>query len=285
MTSDAHALFKAGEPGLLLVFMEPGPDVTLSEFHEWYDNEHVPVRIRKFATFRSATRYAVTSSALTPSEGVTAAAARSTWGAFYTISSNETFAQEAYTSLRSQRSQREAELFARLAIVDRRIYRLDYDSDADASITVERKRLGLAVQTQHDTPRYLVTNSVEMKSHAENDYVEWFEKEHVPLLSNVPGWRRSRRFTLIDNGVTGTAAKDGMKQAVPKILGLHEWDEAPEDKSEYKQACATVWRQKVLGEQGENLVRRERTTCELYRAWDPIAAIIEADKRRDDDKQ
>lgn len=209
--------FKPDDSGLLLVFMHPGPSVSLSEFHGWYDSEHVPLRIQRFPTFRSAARYSVTSTTLTPPSDETS----TTWGAFYTVSSNSTFADSAYTSLRSERSAREAELFTRLALVDRRIYRLEYDSDADDRISVERKRLGLGVQRAEDTSRYLVTNSVDVKPEVKEEYNKWFEQEHVPLLSKVPGWRRSRRFTLIDNGVNGTQAKEGMAENVPRCLGLH----------------------------------------------------------------
>ncbi|TKY89395.1 hypothetical protein EX895_001926 [Sporisorium graminicola] len=264
--------FKAEDSGLLLVFMQPGPQVSLEEFHEWYDNEHVPLRTHRFTTFRSAARYAVTSTAFSPSDAV--APKETTWGAFYTVSSNATFAETAYTSLRSERSKREADLFTRLAIVDRRIYKLEYDSDADNKISVERKRLGLNVQKAQDTGSYLVTNSVDVKPEVQDEYNRWFEQEHVPMLSKVKGWKRSRRFTLIDNGVNGTLAKEGMTEGVPKCLGLHEYDnDAPEDTQEYKDACSTQWRSDILGPNSANLIRRERKTCALYRAWDPIAAI------------
>lgn len=53
-----------------------------------------------------------------------------------------------------------------------------------------------------------------------------------------------------------------------------EYDnDAPEDTEEFKAACNTPWRAQVLGEGNANLVRRERKTCVIYRAWDPVAAI------------
>ena len=116
----------------------------------------------------------------------------------------------------------EAELFTRLAIVDRRIYRLEYDSDLDPSITLPRKRLGLKVQREQDAAKYVVTNSVDMvNEEAQGEYNRWFEEEHVQMLAKVPGWKRSRRFTLIDNGVNGRDAKEGHAEGVPKCLGLH----------------------------------------------------------------
>ncbi|PWZ03410.1 hypothetical protein BCV70DRAFT_184348 [Testicularia cyperi] len=269
-----NGLFKADESGLLLVYMEPSDAVSLDEFHEWYDNEHVPLRIDRFDTFRSAVRYAVTSSTATSQSGDSPP--KTSWGAFYTVSSNAVFADVSYTSLRSERSAREAELFTRLGMVDRRIYRLEYDSDLDDTLTPSNgnRKIGLTPQLATETAPYLVTNSVDVKLEMQDEYNQWFEKEHVPMLAKVPGWRRSRRFTLLDNGVNGTQAQSSHKDAVPKTLGLHEYDNtSPESTEEFKAAVKTEWRSKVLGPNGCNLLRRERKTCSIYRAWDPIAAI------------
>ena len=43
-------------PGLLFVFGEPGPGVTDEEFNDWYDNEHVPLRMA-IPTIRRAIRW------------------------------------------------------------------------------------------------------------------------------------------------------------------------------------------------------------------------------------
>ncbi|GAK64892.1 uncharacterized protein PAN0_007d3108 [Moesziomyces antarcticus] len=261
--------FKAGESGLLVVFMHPG-DESLPTFHDWYDTEHVPLRIERFPTFRSAVRYAVTSTTLSHSS-----LPETTWGALYTISDNSVFAHTSYTSLRTQRSPREAELFTRLGVVDRRIYRLEYDSDTDPSLSPPSP-LGLEPQLAKDTPSYLVCNSVDIAPEAESEFNAWWEQEHVPMLAKVPGWRRSRRFTLIDNGLTGTHAKPGDADQVPKNLGLHEWHSPPENHPAYKASLTTQWRAKVTGEDERNVLRRERKTCTVYRAWDPTAALSHA---------
>ncbi|SPO21473.1 uncharacterized protein UTRI_00955_B [Ustilago trichophora] len=271
--------------GLLVVFMEPGSSVTLEEFHEWYDTEHVPLRIQRFPSFRSAARYAVTETTLSPGESTDSVKVgpRSSWAAFYTISDNSVFSDVSYTSLREERSKREAELFTRLAIVDRRIYALEYDSDADDRIgPKERKRIGLNVQLASDTPKYVVTNSVDVVQDMQEEYARWFEEEHVVMLAKVPGWRRSRRFRLIDNGVNGKDAKSGDAEGVPKIMGMHEYDnDTPEQTPEFQAATTTAWRSQIVGENNCNVIRRERKTCSLYRAWDPIAALKAQEKRQD----
>lgn len=266
--------FKAEDSGLLVVFMDPGARVSLREFHEWYDTEHVPLRTERFATFRSAARYAVTSS-YSSSAQAGEKGPPGGWVALYTVSANDTFAHKSYTELRSQRSEREAELFTRLAIVDRRIYKLDYDSDADAALPKRTTHTGLTPQPAAQTAPYIVTNSVDMvDAEHQGHYNEWFEREHVPMLAAIPAWRRSRRFTLLDNGVTGVKAEDAHVRAVPRTLGLHEYaSEGIEDTREYKAACSTEWRTRVLGPGAQNLERRERRACHLYRAWDPTAAL------------
>lgn len=266
-------VFKAEDSGLLLVFMQPGSGVTLAEFHEWYDSEHVPVRIERFGAFRSAGRYCVTSSGYF-SHDACGCVVDGGWAAVYTVSSTMTFSDPSYVALRSERSQREAELFTRLSIIDRRIYKLEYDSDSDVTITTARTKIGLSPQKSEDTGRYLVANSVDVSTEWQQDYNVWFEKEHVPMLSRVRGWRRSRRFMLIDNSVTGKDAKDTDAAGIPKTLGLHEYEEeGVEETEEYKHACSTEWRESVAGNRAENVLRRERKTCTLYKAWDPIAAL------------
>lgn len=62
---------------------------------------------------------------------------------------------------------------------------------------------------------------------------EWYETEHVPMLSKVPGWLRTRRY------VTGAQEK---KVGPTEYLALHEY--LPEnglDGPEFKAATSTPW--------------------------------------------
>lgn len=46
---DARALY--------IVFLEPGPNTSMDEFHDWYNNEHIPV-IQTCPGFLTFTRFA-----------------------------------------------------------------------------------------------------------------------------------------------------------------------------------------------------------------------------------
>ncbi|KAF9269809.1 hypothetical protein L218DRAFT_890688 [Marasmius fiardii PR-910] len=94
----------------LLVFSDPGTKVTLDEFHDWYNTEHIPLRLNHLPEFLSGARYQSTSD--------------NTWVSVYEVSHPELFSQPSYTTLRENRSPREANLVNRLALLDRRCYHI-----------------------------------------------------------------------------------------------------------------------------------------------------------------
>jgi pimeloyl-ACP methyl ester carboxylesterase len=88
-------------------------------------------------------------------------------------------------------------------------------------------------------------------------YEEWFDKEHVPLLSKVPGWRRSRRFSysvLNENHDV-------------EVLGLHEYDDPNGLGSEaFLAATSTPWRREIF----ETAVKeKHRRVYELHYVFGP----------------
>lgn len=193
------------------------------------------MRTKKFTTFLTAARYQVTSSTYSANSDPTPSEAfKSKWAAIYTISSNSLFEDLAYTSLRTQRSAREGELLSRVGVLDRRIYRLVYDSNADGAIdiTIESRgglgpapadlRARTAKEIEEEAP-FVVATSVTPAKEKKAAYDEWYAKEHVGMLAKVPGWKRTRRYELVDALVNGKAVKpsNGDGKKVPLCLGLH----------------------------------------------------------------
>ncbi|KAL9938976.1 hypothetical protein V8E36_001789 [Tilletia maclaganii] len=272
------------DSGLLLVFSEPGKDVTLDEFHDWYDNEHIPLRTTQYPDFRSAARYRVVSSVASASSRPFTQAS---WAAIYTIANLDTITNPAhpYASLRTNRSAREADVLNRVAILDRRIYRLTYDSDAEAELqagrrgdtgtpVVEVQASTRAIRAEQAAPVVIAT-SVTPAEDNQAAYDEWYLGEHVEALSRVPGWRRTRRFELIDALVNGRDAEEqnGDGERVPRCLGLHEYDSAAFSSTpEFAAALNTPWRTRVMRENNAGIVQQERRIMELYRACEPSAA-------------
>lgn len=211
------------------------PLIDVTNFHaDWYDNEHVPLRTSKFKTFLSAARYRVTSSSFSSDTDVEPSGAfQAKWAAIYTISSNSLFDDPEYTSLRSQRSEREGDLVKRLGVLDRRIYRLVYDSAAEGAIDISvdsRGGVGPApadlrarTKAEVESAPYVVATSVTPAPQNKEAYDEWYAREHVGMLKKVPGWVRTRRYELIDALINGTDVKtsNGDGTEVPQCLGLH----------------------------------------------------------------
>jgi len=99
-------------PGFLAVFSGPGTNVTIDEFQDWYDNEHIPLRLNHLHSFLTCARYSASDSLL-PS-----------WISLYDVDDTSTFQDDSYTSLRANRSLREADLMNRLELLDRRVCEL-----------------------------------------------------------------------------------------------------------------------------------------------------------------
>ena len=155
--------------GLLAVFSEPGR-VPLAQFHNWYDQEHVPLRLQ-FPEFRHGYRFEATDG-LKPG-----------WLATYDV--DLPFLDTArYASLRTNRSLHEKQLMEQLETLDRRVYSLHHEA---GTLTGE--------------PRYQLV--VELTSRDEEGLLDWYLGEHIPLLLQVPGWNRIRQFRLVQ----GTAKR------------------------------------------------------------------------------
>ncbi|KAI9070279.1 hypothetical protein FKP32DRAFT_1586293 [Trametes sanguinea] len=229
-------------PGLLLVFSEPGAAVTTDEFNDWYDNEHVPLRI-PIPGFQSWSRW-------TAVDGK-----RPTYAAIYDLSSPAVVSQPPYADLANTRSERERSILARLALLDRRTYEL--------LEPVHPPKTGDAYDPAKPG-RVLSIVEIDMKPEpgAEEEFNKWYDEEHIPLLAQVPGWVRSRRFVLVDAGAIGSEAEEGRP---PKYLAIHEWEgmEAFE-RPDFIAATETEWTKRVL----QNVAVFERRRMTLLRTWE-----------------
>lgn len=207
-------------PGFLIVFSEPGELVSLAEFQglsieistlgqllivyylDWYNNEHVPLRMNHLPSFLTGARFTATD-ALKPS-----------WAALYDVDDTLTFQHESYTRLRANRSPREANLVVRLEILDRRTCELVSDSgESEVTSSLASK----------NPSKGLVTHGVNVNG--ETDFDGW-TKDIFQRLRGVRGWVRSRTFMCIDNLKTGTAVagKGPEEQIVSKYIVVHgQW--------------------------------------------------------------
>jgi hypothetical protein len=170
---------------------------------DWYNNEHVPLRLNHLSSFLTGARFRALDS-LNPS-----------WLAVYDIDDTATFQHESYTRLRANRSPREADLVRRLELLDRRTYGFVSDS-GESSVTSSYKP---------DNPtKVLVTHFVDVPDgagHADTAFKAWADSV-LHDMSAVEGWVRTRTYKCIDNLKSGTSVPTSPEaQIVPKYLAVH----------------------------------------------------------------
>ncbi|KZT30858.1 hypothetical protein NEOLEDRAFT_41327 [Neolentinus lepideus HHB14362 ss-1] len=223
--------------GFFLVFADPGDNVAEVEFNDWYENEHIPLRV-EISSFKSWDRWAQ------------ADGQKPRYAATYDLETPDALDKPDYASLAQTRSQREKDILSKVGCVDRRVYEA-YTSPIPAPTPSQKK------------PGIVVFNSMSLTADKEEEFHRWYHEEHIPMLAKCPGWIRSRRFVLKSWDRTG---QEGSKDRTepPKFLAVHEWEsDAVFQTEEYKQSVSTEWMVKVL----EGVVNKERRVFKFLRAW------------------
>ncbi|KAL1717663.1 hypothetical protein EV715DRAFT_291971 [Schizophyllum commune] len=228
--------------GFLAVTSEPEREVTLEEFQDWYNNEHVPLRLNHLKSFLNGARYTA-SDALTP-----------TWLALYDIDDTSTFQKPEYTRLRANRSPREADLVKRLALLDRRTYEALEDSGPSP--------LTSSMDYSDNPSRGLITHGIA----ADEEAVKAWTSEVMASLRAVDGWVRTRTFHCIDHLKTGLTVGAGPEaQVVPEYLAVHEFVQPTQTRSEGVRSTVD----RATASSGISI--EEERLWELYRVYPCIA--------------
>jgi hypothetical protein len=186
---------------LLFVFSEPG-QVAEPAFHDWYDHDHGPARLG-IPGIRSGHRYRALDEA------------RPTWLAWYETDL-VTLAGPGYLALRERRSPGDRAIIPNLDSLDRRVYELLDDHGRPA-----------------DRPAPVVV-CTSLSTVDEGELHAWYVEEHIPMLHEMPGWRRTRRYRLVAG-------------AAPAHLAFHEISGVELFTSEaYRRATGTPRRDRVM---------------------------------------
>jgi len=185
-------------PAFLIVFAEPGEQVTIEEFQDWYDNEHVPLRM-DLPSFLTAARFSASDSV------------KPSWVAMYDVDDTATFGHESYTRLRATRSHREADLVERLEVLDRRLCEVVWDS----GVSKDTSSMGST-----NPICFVVTHGVGLQDDAE---IDGWARGVWDDSKSASGWLRMRVLKCFENGKTGTGVgSDPEEQVAPKYLAVHE---------------------------------------------------------------
>jgi len=231
---------------LLVVFTEPSDKLPLTEYHDWYDNEHIPPRLT-FPGIKNATRIAHFSHFGDEKPSAS-------WGAFYDLDSLAVLKDPGYHALLTDAPAHEKSVFERIDFLDRRTYSVLETAPTSVRPGYPGLRPG----------NVLVFVSASFKPEDEAEFHKWYDTEHVPLLSKAPGWLRTRRFALEDSAFRGQP-KDGEEpKTPPKFLAIHEFEgEEGLTSPQTMKAMTTEWRNKVWG----TVVSLERKVFKVHNTF------------------
>ncbi|MCJ1336900.1 hypothetical protein MMC09_002178 [Bachmanniomyces sp. S44760] len=238
---------KMAEPkqGILYVTMNPHATLPAAQFHDWYNNEHGPTRLR-LPFISNGFRYRATDSEGSSSDVAAFSDSRPSsscgqatvgkssqenpaWMAIYDFSDMSMVNSEVYTSLRTPavKSQREKSTMAQID-VDRRLFDLvsthegsDYKPLDKIDGTSQGGNVVVAISL-----RIRVANT-ELKKWYDgeiDDFERCYEQDYLPILCAVHGWLRTRRFvTSISSFPSCPEMSTSVGETEIEVLILHEY--------------------------------------------------------------
>jgi hypothetical protein len=207
---------------LLYVHMNPPDDE--AAFNAWYD-KHAPARLA-MPGILSACRYA----AVEP-DGPR-------YLATYDLAEVASLNTPEYQALRAREADPDRAMMTSIPMIDRRVYKaLDVGQPWTATWT--------------DHPPFVLSVAMEPPAEKVDDYHAWYLEEHIPMLLKVKGWRRIRRYELVEGNAT-------------RFMALHELDSLDGFGSpEHDASISTPWRLRVSA----YITKRERCLFKLLRGF------------------
>ncbi|EAA34170.3 alpha/beta-hydrolase [Neurospora crassa] len=231
--------------GMLYVTMQPQEGLSLDQFHEWYNNEHGPTRLRLPQIFSNGLRYQATDGQ------------QPHFLAAYDVTDMAHLLTPTYLDLRANRSSREAETIGQVK-VDRFFFDLIWTQEAPSFKPAEQ------CTDAEAEGRVLVAVDVSLNLTQEPDaaekVIQWYQEEHIPMLSKIPGWLRSRVLRT-------PSSIEGSNAGETKIITLHEY--AAENGlggPEHKASMDTPWRTEVFN---KYITTKGRRTYSLFYVFGP----------------
>jgi hypothetical protein len=210
--------------GLLLTLTEPRPELE-AEFNAWYDTEHIAERLR-IPGFLSARRWVAD---LEPGEGK--------YLATYELVSPGVLQSEAYRERFAHPTPWTQRNLGRTVVFRR--WACEQINPGDALPPLLSHALFVAI------------GDVAPPHQAE--FNRWFDEEHLPLLAQVPGVLRARRFF------------DPVGK--PRYIALYDLaDESVPSHPGWKASMQTEWSGKILG-----FMKGHEWILRLYRSYVPAA--------------
>jgi hypothetical protein len=197
--------------GVLFSEMTPDPEWE-ADFHDWYDHEHIPVRMGA-PGFIGAQRYARLDG--------------TGYLAIYDMDGPEALQTDAYKQIKTQPSSRTARMLAEVKGFTRYTGRLLSWQPRDGISEAEFLESSVVYPVFFTVPES-----------RRDDFNAWYTQEHVPMLLAEPLWLGCRRYEIIDG------APEGYTHLALHHLATREALDSPAREA----ARQTEWRDRLAAE-------------------------------------
>ncbi|KAF9549929.1 hypothetical protein CPC08DRAFT_715357 [Agrocybe pediades] len=196
--------------GFLAVFTQPNSSLPLEEFHQWYEEEHIPIRMNHLKEFLSGARYQASEPFQTDLG----------WLAMYEIDNTKTFSDPKYTSLREKRSEREKQVMARL---EKLVRILGEDSGVYDGSSKAGKSTGMKVG---NPTRWVVTHALYGQHLNAEDLVAFRDKLRESLGNSWIGMRVVKVLEKAEVGLGSVpvSSKSEKDEKEVEYLVIHDFD-------------------------------------------------------------
>jgi hypothetical protein len=194
----------AARKGLLVAGFDSSP-VKEDEFNDWYDTEHVPER-RAVPGFLTCERWVA---AENPRISI----------ATYDLESLDVLKSEAYRAIGGENlSPWSKRVIARA----KRLCRFEGEE-------ITKPKPGSDPEKPGSDPQAggLLLFAMNVVPEAESDFNAWYDEEHIPRLSAVPGCLSARRFRIVDAQSEGSHRYLALYRLTsPEVCSSKAWEEA-----------------------------------------------------------
>ena len=178
-------------PGLVMVPMALKPGLSVQECDDWYNNEHVPMRM-KLPYFQTGGRYR----SIEDNEEMKTASGLEEWLALYDISDMNRLLDRRYERLLEAPAQsaRESEVLQQIKAV-RFYYDLVATYKSPEYISDQTHCRKDNVEELYRSKTIVVgVRLMDSSADAESEWNRWYDEDHMPAVRQIPGWRRTKRY-------------------------------------------------------------------------------------------
>ena len=195
--------------GDAILFSEMTPDPSFeADFHDWYDNEHIPLRMDA-PGFVSAQRYART-------DGVG-------YLAIYEMDQVSALKTSVYEKIKQEPSERTRRMLQNVS---------GFTRYTGQTISIVENAAGTL---EFDRAPFLYAVWFDVPPSGASEFDDWYDQEHVPMLMKSPDWLQVRRFQVVD----------GAPLPYTRLALHYLANEAALDSPERAAARKTPWRDRL----------------------------------------